>query len=148
MAKGKSKKGPTAKKAYTWDELSPGRVQPTAEVAAMIASGELEPNPEVWLNDRYAVIVQRRDDDSIYLLRIRRIDGAHQIPWEIMQRIKDELAGENAEGVELYPDAARRIGVADRWMWVKRPGERWPIGIDEKAAAGPDNEEEASDGDD
>lgn len=128
MAKRTRGRGPTKKRAV-WEELGPGRVQATPEVAAMIAAGELEPDPEVWLNEQYAVIVQRRDDGTVYVLRVRRIDGGVHMPWEILQRIKDELAGEDAEAVELFPAVERRKDVQDRWLWCVRPGERWPLGI-------------------
>lgn len=137
-------RGPTVQRK-PWDELEPGKVVPSAEVAAMIASGELDPDPEVWINRQYAVIVQRRDDGTPYVLRVKRVVNGEP-RWEHLQRIKDELAGPDAEAVELFPAEARRLDLGERWLWCVRPGERWPFGrpetkTDQTSEAEPEGEE-------
>ena len=48
--------------------------------------------------------------------------------WRILQRIKDELLGEDVECVELYPRADRLVDTSHQYhLWALPTGFLWPI---------------------
>jgi hypothetical protein len=91
-----------------------------------------DPGRELWMNDRYVVYVQRDDDAHVRVLSIRRQDRKAVHDWRHLQQIKNELAGTDAEAVELYPAEARLIDTANQyWLWCLPPGEHFPLGFAE-----------------
>jgi hypothetical protein len=87
---------------------------------------------EVWRNDRYVVIVERAAGGWVSHLSIRRDDRKPIHNWRDLMRIKNELAGEDAEGVELYPARDRLVDGANQYhIWCQRPGVRFPLGFPE-----------------
>ena len=54
--------------------------------------------------------------------------------WRDFQRIKNELIGEEYEGVELYPAESRRVDTANQYhIWVAKNIEfRFPFGFNER----------------
>jgi hypothetical protein len=81
-----------------------------AEMAEMMTW----PN-EVWKNHHYTVHVDRRDDGSVQELSIRRDDRKPARDWRDFQRIKNEIAGENASfGRGLAQRARRQIWILKR----------------------------------
>lgn len=87
---------------------------------------------EVWRNDKYVVIVERDPAGWVTHLSIRRDDRKPILDWRDKQRIKDQLAGEEAEAVELYPAKSRLVDGANQYhLWCLRPGLKFPIGWDE-----------------
>jgi hypothetical protein len=100
------------------------------EIRAMIES---ESN-EHWVNRLYQVQVHRRQDGSVMHLNIRRRDGAHDTrDWRHFQEIKNQLAGRECEAFELYPAESRKVDTSNKFhLWVLMPGERIPVGWDER----------------
>jgi len=87
---------------------------------------------EVWRNDKYVVVVERGDAGWVRHLSIRRADRKPVMDWRDKQRIKDQLAGPDAEAVELYPAMSRLVDGANQYhLWCLRPGVRFPLGWDE-----------------
>jgi hypothetical protein len=87
---------------------------------------------EVWCNDQYVVHVTRRTTGehagTAEHLSIRRVDRAAARHWRHFQRIKDEIAGPDAEAVELYPASARLVDTANQYhLWCLPPGRRFPF---------------------
>jgi hypothetical protein len=105
-------------------------------LAKMAASDELvaktiADSEEVWRNDEYVVTVRRRDDGTVGSLSIRRADRRGARDWRDFQRIKNEIAGDEAEAVELYPAKSRTVDSANQyWLWCFPPGMRLPLGMD------------------
>jgi hypothetical protein len=65
-------------------------------------------------------------------LSIKRNDRLPIHDWRDLQRIKTELCGPEAEGVELYPAESRRVDSANQYhLWVLLDS-RWPIGFTER----------------
>jgi len=63
-------------------------------------------------------------------LTIRAVDGSARHDWRDFQRIKNELVGEEAEGVELYPSESRVVDTANHYhLWVFRE-HRFPFGME------------------
>ena len=131
----KKRRGPTPSRATTWQPLQRGTRIIRPELQAYMDEHDFTPadgdGDEVWLNDRYVVIVARHADGWVTELSIRRQDRKAARDWRDFQRIKDQLAGPDVEAVELYPARERVVDTANQyWLWCFPPGERVPIGIE------------------
>lgn len=149
------KRGQTARPQKRWQRLLPAaKVLPgpdrvaalrTAAVAAGLdpdaAERRMMAPAEMWKNDRYTVVVERRPDHSARQLSVRRNDRGTDVPWRHLQRIKNELAGAEVEAIELFPAESRLVDTANqRWLWVLPRGEKVPFGFDEgRHVSGPEN---------
>lgn len=75
---------------------------------------------EIWVNDLYQVNVDRSDKHWVHL-SIKRLDK-EQIDyskWQHFQWIKNQLVGEEYEGLELYPAESRLVNTANQYhVWV------------------------------
>jgi len=86
-----------------------------------------------WVNDLYQVA--RRDCGGMIHLNIRRRDGKPIFrDWRHFQRIKNQLVGDECEGVELYPAESRLNDTSNKYhLWVvKDPTYRFPFGMEER----------------
>lgn len=89
---------------------------------------------DIWLNDIYQVM--RTDlGEGLIQLNIRRRDGKPIFrDWRHFQRIKNELVGEECEGVELYPAESRLTDTSNKYhIWCNAdPKYRFPFGFEER----------------
>lgn len=124
------KKGPTPRRVSDkpWTPFEMTRVVPSS------LTGGLD---RMYQNSRYVVIVNVVEDDQFpgstrVHLSIRRHDrGAGPFPWRDLHRIKCELVGSEAEGVELFPAASRCLdGANQRHLLCTAPGVQFPYGFD------------------
>ena len=113
-----------------WQPMTRAAWVSSRAMAAFRASpAELAAMHEMWVNDQYTVIVERFEDGSVYHLSIRRNDRAPARDWRDFMRIKDEIAGPEAEGVELYPARSRIVDMANQYhMWFLPGGRPFPLG--------------------
>ena len=83
--------------------------------------------PEWWEEHT----AQLLDEGEYQHLKIRRYDGGEIVsPWDLLQLIKNEVAGEDAFAVEFYPPTAAVVNEANvRHLWIV-PREWLPIGLD------------------
>lgn len=59
------------------------------------------------------------DGGGFWHLSIKRHDREPMNDWRVMQRIKTEIAGPEAEGMELYPAESRVVDTANQYhLWV------------------------------
>lgn len=77
---------------------------------------------ELWTNDLYVVhrnyYAGRDGGPNMVHLSIRRADRKPCTDWRDFQRIKNQLAGPEWEGVELYPAESRLVDMADQYhIW-------------------------------
>ena len=77
---------------------------------------------EVWLNNRYQVLVRRSVEEPPFgrmvYLSIKRIDKEPIHDWRDLQRIKTELAGAETYGVELYPAESQVVDTSNQYhLW-------------------------------
>ncbi len=93
---------------------------------------------QTFTNSIYQVLVIRRPSlvngpDMIWL-SIKRRDKKAIHDWRHFQRIKNELTGEENEGVELYPAESRLADCANQYhMWViVDPKFRFPFGFNDR----------------
>ena len=64
-------------------------------------------------------------------LSIRHNDRRPVRDWRQFQRIKNELAGDEREALEIYPAETRLIDEANSYhLWVMPKGEKVPVGWD------------------
>ena len=89
-----------------------------------------------WINDLYQVAVHKLAPTEdcplpILHLNIRRRDGKVIFrDWRHFQRIKNELAGEDAEAVEIYPAEDRLADTSNKYhLWCFPRGYRLPYGL-------------------
>lgn len=84
-----------------------------------------------FLNSRYQVTMFVPENHPILHLSIKRVDGAAIHDWRDLQRIKNELAGPEWEGVELYPAESRLVDGANQYhIWCIE--DQFPLGFNER----------------
>lgn len=85
---------------------------------------------ECWVNSRYQVLVRFTSPLTAHF-SIKAHDKEPIHDWRDLQRIKNELAGPEAEAIELYPAESRLIDEANQFhLWVQHAGVgRLPIGM-------------------
>ena len=85
----------------------------------------------VWINDLYLVHKFLREDGWTEL-SIRRLDREPVTDWRHKQAIKNQLCGDECEGLELYPAESRLYDTANQYyLWVRtESGDRIPVGMD------------------
>jgi len=119
--------------------MEPGR-QVVSPAAAAHAAGSPEAlaaiaeSREVWLNDKYVVIVRRYPDGAVMHLSVRRADRKAARDWRDLQRIKNDIAGRDVEAVELFPAEDRLVDMANQYhLWCMPPGVRLPLGFTQRS---------------
>lgn len=103
----------------------------------------LDDNPDsVWRNSIYQVELRRvpasfsEDIDYITHLSVKRIDREPIGDWRVLQRIKNELLGEEVEAVELYPAESRLVDTSNQYhLWALPEGQRFPWGYQGRAVS-------------
>ena len=98
------------------------------------------PDEEVWQNDTYQVHVTRgvkllnASGITMCHLSIKRLDRRAVTDWREMQWIKNQLVGEECEGVELFPKESRLVDGANQYhMWVfENEQYTFPFGFTER----------------
>jgi hypothetical protein len=121
-------------KPLTQDDIDIAMTVTGENEANVKAAMEEEANRcEYWINDLYQVQLRRFDGKvPLVHLNIRRRDGRVIMrDWRHFQRIKNELVGEECEGVELYPAESRLSDTANKYhLWVVAdPTFRFPFGM-------------------
>jgi len=93
----------------------------------------VEAGNNVYKNDTYQVSMRDLGEDFVHL-SIKRIDREPIHDWRDLQAIKNELVGEECEGIELYPAESRLVDTANQYhLWVaKKSTFRFPFGFDSK----------------
>jgi hypothetical protein len=83
------------------------------------------PNDTIYLNSRYQVNVRKyRCPDPFgdcYELSVKTRDKAPVHDWRDLQRIKNELMGEDVEAVEVYPSEKRLVDTANQYYLYAFP---------------------------
>ena len=93
---------------------------------------------ESWYNEQYQVIktsYERKPPwPTLVHLSIRREDRRIMFDWRDMQRIKNQLLGEEKEAVQLFPAESRLVATANQYhLWGFDSDEfRFPLGYNER----------------
>lgn len=129
-----TRRGPTH--AREWQPLrraTPFRT--AAKKAALVEMGvdpEIDLDGELWMSNKYIVAVRRTEEEPYHVveLSIRRTDRGYARDWRDFQRIKNQLAGPEAEAIELFPAQSRLYDTANQyWLWCFPPGEMVQVGF-------------------
>ena len=92
-------------------------------------------NERTYKNNQYTVTVMEMEGGGKYL-SIKRNDRHWKHDWRHLQRIKNELVGDEAEAVELYPAESRLVDEANHYhLWVLPMGQKYPFGFDERVVS-------------
>jgi hypothetical protein len=105
----------------------------------------LHPTGRMWSNDRYVVIEDAAGDlapEGWTWLSIRRSDRSPRMSWRDLQRIKNDICGEEAEAIEVYPAESRLVdGANQRHLWVLKSGTTVGVGWDKRQVLTPEDAE-------
>ena len=77
---------------------------------------------EVYVNKTHTVLIHfsnkslKNPMDGWVTLSIKRNDRRAECDWRILQRIKNEIVGENREGVQLFPSMERILDTANQYF--------------------------------
>lgn len=114
----------------------------TVEVVKALLKKEEECS-QIFLNNRYQVTMSEAEVYSLWPqmwhLSIKRIDKEPIHDWRDLQRIKNEVVGEEYEAIELYPAESRRVDTSNQYhLWVFKDKFTIPIGFLERRVQGPE----------
>jgi hypothetical protein len=85
---------------------------------------------EGWFNGTYGAMATRREDGSVRLLTIIRLNRGPLHDWRDLQEVKNQICGAGCEACELYPAESRTVDIANHsHLWVLPPGQRFPFGF-------------------
>jgi hypothetical protein len=122
--------------AKTDDRWQPLRRIPVPEhIVAFHRANGLTPPVELWRNDIYEVFVNEAEPDDHQNvggkhLSIKRYDRAPVRNWRHLQQIKNEVAGEFIEALELFPSEGRIADNANQYHLFCLPeGMDIPVGF-------------------
>jgi len=90
---------------------------------------------DIYLNEIYQVMTRTMDGPlgRILHLSIKRFDGRAIHDWRDLQWIKNQIAGPEAEAVELYPAESRLVDTSNQFhLWVLLDIERIPWGFGDR----------------
>jgi hypothetical protein len=109
------RRGPTPKRK--WQEMH----------RAVGPTGTTE-RGQFWRNDWYTVIANEMPGGMLWL-SIRRNDRKVMRDWRDFQRIKNDIAGPEREGFEMFPAESRLVDTVNQYhLWVLPEGQRLPVG--------------------
>lgn len=131
---------------WSFDPLQPATLRmPTIDMSAaspeeraaaeMALAEDSAKRDSAWMNSSYVVVKYKPETmegcpHPVTHLSIRSIDRSARHDWRDFQAIKDQLMGEDAEAVELYPARARLLDAANQFhLWCLPPGCRFPVGF-------------------
>jgi hypothetical protein len=96
--------------------------------------------PEAWFNDIFQVTVRRWSKDKVFgstggmiQIGINALDGTARHDWREFQGIKNQIAGPECEGFELYPAESRLLDPSNYYTLWCFPGiRRMNVGLNER----------------
>lgn len=100
------------------------------------SQGQVRPGVLILKNNKYQVVVARLStpafgfgqDAKWFQLSIRRLDREYIRDWRDLQRIKNEILGPEAEGIEIFPAESRLNDTANQYFMWCVVGAKFPIG--------------------
>lgn len=88
-----------------------------------------------YFNGKYQVLVRYFSDDWL-VLSIRREDRKPIMDWRDVQWIKNQLLGDEAEMIQLFPAESRLVDTANQYYFYspvqQEPPFRFPLGFTER----------------
>src|SRR5262252_5066149 len=135
MANPRARKRQRAESREPWVPLTRATDPTTGKHRVLIAGREVQ----IFKNHRYTVQVRELDPvrpDVLPAMEIsvRRNDRQPVTDWRDLQRIKNEMAGPECEGVQLFPAETRLVDTANQFYMyaILDPRFRFPFGFRER----------------
>jgi len=127
---GKQSRRKAETRAARWQPLVPASYRKFDNpLQAMVMA-----DAKVWKNDTYTVQVRSMGSvepfGEITWLSVKRNDHGTVHDWRDLQEIKNQLAGPEVEGVEIYPAESRLTDTANQYhLWCFPSGYALPFGF-------------------
>lgn len=106
-----------------------------AQIATLRENGKEHIPEEIWINGRYEVWVHRDVNydgnwPKMHWLSIKRIDKEPIRSWRDLQRIKNDIIGDEHEALELFPAESRLVDTSNQYHLFVLADKtlRFPIG--------------------
>lgn len=91
----------------------------------------LEPPDAIWIGNGYQVFVKTDTISELTHLSIKRDDRMPITSWRHCQQMKNEICGDEREGIQLFPRESRLADNANQFhLWVLPAGMTLPIGFE------------------
>jgi hypothetical protein len=93
-----------------------------------IKGRQVDPTIEkVYLDSAHEYIVERHsileNPNFEFRITVKRIDKEPIRSWRILQNVKNAIAGEESEAIEVYPKESEVTDIGNLYhLWVYRPG--------------------------
>jgi len=125
------RKSKSRKAKKPWVKLEKVDEQELARCNGILAAHNCPPEDEIWLNDLYQVNVRFIPEMGMKHLSIKRRNKHPLHDWRHLQRIKNEIVGEECEALEIYPAESRLVDTANQYhLWAfTDPSYRIPCGF-------------------
>lgn len=96
-----------------------------------------------WQTDIHQVLVEVMEAEvdgwpRMFWLSLKRRDREVFRDWRVLQKIKSDLMGPEAEGVELYPAESRKVDTSNQFHLFVLVGQKWPFGWKDRMVVGPE----------
>jgi hypothetical protein len=104
---------------------------------------------KIYQNSRYMVMVRPMGVGAFgpaFHLSIKRLDQQPIHDWRDLQRIKNEIVGPEAEGVEIYPAESRMVDAANQYHLWCFTEYKFPFGFNERLVMTPEESEKLEPG--
>lgn len=115
-----------------WTPFVEAEAAPDTDAITLAATA----GDRIFLNSRYQVNVREFVHPTlgpVCHLSIKTRDRSPRHDWRDFQRIKNELCGEECEGIELYPAESRLVDSSNQYhLWVFATDVRVPVGFTER----------------
>lgn len=90
-----------------------------------ITPNKMKKGPDrVWRNNHYVVQLYRKN--TIYFgvlmdkIMIRRNDAEPIREWHCLQRVKNQICGEETMAIQIFPEQSKLVDVANMyWLFIK-----------------------------
>lgn len=106
----------------------------TKESLERLENVYFRPPDKIYQNGQF--IVQVFEANNIWNAKramIRWLDARPEIPWATLQRIKNDLFGEETLALEVFPKESNKIDVANMyWLWILPSSFDCPIEVKKK----------------
>jgi hypothetical protein len=112
------------------------RVSPKESGAA--GQGWFSELSKAWSDGKYAVMIRDVETEwgRVQHACIRNVSSTG-IPWAEKQRIKNELFGENAVAIEVFPKVSELVDEANMYhLWILPEGFELPFGLHKREGRG------------
>ena len=109
---------------------------PQYDTAVPESMRELDPGEKMYMNSRMLVTIvphESKEFGRYFHLSWKNLDRSARHDWREIQRMKNEIFGEDYEAFEIYPAEERLHDSCNQFhVWVLEKGVRIPMGFTER----------------